>query len=327
MTRISLTLLVLHVPGLVVPAAPAYAQVPYEALGSRALGMAGAFVAVADDITAAYWNPAGLATGPAIGGTFEWSRFQKRDPNQPAVPGAGLDTATFTGAGSLPLGITYGRLTSVSVVGDPAGPLSVERLSVSQLGGTFIQTLVPGLIVGTTLKYLRGTVSEGPFAGATGGEAVDVVAAYPERTTSEFDFDVGLLADLDQLRIGVTFKNLMTPEFQSVAENVITVPRFVRLGLAVRPGAGLTLAMDLDLDTVDLRDGLRRMLAFGAEGPVGSRLALRGGVRWDLEGDREPVTAAGVSLGLTERFWLDGHYSYGHSDGNQGFGFALRAGY
>ena len=34
-----------------------------EVLGVRAQGMAGAFVAVADDATAAYWNPAGLGTG------------------------------------------------------------------------------------------------------------------------------------------------------------------------------------------------------------------------------------------------------------------------
>ena len=35
----------------------------WDRVGERAQGMAGAFVAVADDATAAYWNPAGLATG------------------------------------------------------------------------------------------------------------------------------------------------------------------------------------------------------------------------------------------------------------------------
>jgi len=35
-----------------------------ESVGNRALGMGGAFVAVANDSTATWWNPAGLATGP-----------------------------------------------------------------------------------------------------------------------------------------------------------------------------------------------------------------------------------------------------------------------
>ncbi|MGH9162460.1 MAG: hypothetical protein ACRD2X_21040, partial [Vicinamibacteraceae bacterium] len=45
-----------------VSAAAAAAQ-PIELVGARALGMGGAFVAVADDATATYWNPAGLAFG------------------------------------------------------------------------------------------------------------------------------------------------------------------------------------------------------------------------------------------------------------------------
>ena len=38
-------------------------------VGARALGMGGAFVSLADDATAAYWNPAGivLATGRELG--------------------------------------------------------------------------------------------------------------------------------------------------------------------------------------------------------------------------------------------------------------------
>src|SRR5690606_23301601 len=48
-------------------AAPASAQLVFESAGERALGMAGAFVAVADDATAVHWNPAGLAAGPFAG--------------------------------------------------------------------------------------------------------------------------------------------------------------------------------------------------------------------------------------------------------------------
>ena len=38
----------------------------YESVGIRAQGMAGAFVAVADDATASWWNPAGLATSQSF---------------------------------------------------------------------------------------------------------------------------------------------------------------------------------------------------------------------------------------------------------------------
>ena len=43
-------------------ARPAVAQT-FEVVGTRAAGMGGAFVAVADDASATYWNPAGLALG------------------------------------------------------------------------------------------------------------------------------------------------------------------------------------------------------------------------------------------------------------------------
>src|SRR5512134_1805344 len=55
---------------LVLTATPATAQV-FEAVGIRALGMGGAFVGVADDATAVYWNPAGMATGQMVGASVE----------------------------------------------------------------------------------------------------------------------------------------------------------------------------------------------------------------------------------------------------------------
>src|SRR5437660_7339533 len=51
----------------------AHAQT-YEQIGIRAQGMGGAFVAVADDATASWWNPAGLATGAYFNGIIEYGR-------------------------------------------------------------------------------------------------------------------------------------------------------------------------------------------------------------------------------------------------------------
>src|SRR6267143_6224513 len=57
----------------------------YEDIGVRAQGMAGAFVAVADDATATWWNPAGLATGAFFNGIVEYDRQQEpREGGDPA---------------------------------------------------------------------------------------------------------------------------------------------------------------------------------------------------------------------------------------------------
>jgi hypothetical protein len=46
-------------------AVPASAQI-VESVGGRALGMGGAFVAVASDSSATWWNPGALAAGPFV---------------------------------------------------------------------------------------------------------------------------------------------------------------------------------------------------------------------------------------------------------------------
>ncbi|HUF49092.1 MAG TPA: conjugal transfer protein TraF [Vicinamibacterales bacterium] len=308
-----------------VPASVA-AQAPFESVGSRALGMAGAFVGVADDVTAAWWNPAGMATGPIGSATVEWSRFQKRDPSGPVIPGGDRGGSSFTGIGSWPVAVSFGRVTTTEIVEGPGLRTSARSLSASQYAVTVLQTVVHGLVIGSTLKYVRGTAASGPVPDATVEAALDAVDALGSRTSGAFDLDLGLMADLDRVRLGVTWKNLRSPDFETLEGTAITLPRQARFGLAVLPTDGLTLAMDIDLDTVDLRGGLRRMIAFGAETVLGPRAALRGGVRWNLEGARRPVTAVGASLALRPQFWLDGYYSYGPSEVDRGFGIALRAG-
>ena len=45
-----------------------------ETVGERAMGMGGAFVAVADDSSATWWNPAAPAAGPFLDLAAGWSR-------------------------------------------------------------------------------------------------------------------------------------------------------------------------------------------------------------------------------------------------------------
>ncbi len=312
---------------LLLPASLATAQVRFEIVGERALGMAGAFVAVADDATAAHWNPAGLVFGGPAGVTIGWQRFQTGKRDLAPYPGPGRENGSFTGLGTWPIGASFARFETTELVDQADGTLGSVSLRTNQYAVSVLQSITQGLVIGSTLKYLRGTVASGPAGGPTVADALRLGSELDEEPNSAFDLDVGVMADFGKARVGLMLKNLTTPEFGPVAETAITLPRLYRLGVAVFPVDGLTLAIDVDLDTVDLRDGLRRMIAMGGEGRLGRRLFLRSGVRWSLEGEDRLVGAVGGSLNLRSGLWLDGHYSQGRETDDRGFGVALRAGF
>ncbi len=303
------------------------AQLVFESAGERALGMAGAFVAVADDATAAHWNPAGLSTGGPAGMTVGWHRFRFGDPDDSLRPGAGRRKTSFTSLGTWPLGVSYGTFHDTWIAQSASGSLEAHTLRVSQLGVTVLQTVVPGVVVGSTVKVLRGGSAVGLASGATLDGALDAIEETDLRRQTRLDLDLAVLASSDLIRIGVTLKNLRSSSFGENLGTGHSLARQARVGLAVMPVDGLTLAMDVDLDTVDLGGGLRRVGAVGGEAMLGSRLSLRSGVRWSLVGARRPIGAVGLSVGIRPGMWLDGHYAQGRRDEDREFGVALRAGF
>ena len=304
----------------------AAAQVSFEMVGARALGMGGAFVAVANDATAVHWNPAGLVNGSPLGMTFEWDRFQVGNQKAAPAPGPALDTTSFTSFGSWPLGLSYGRFRTTSLALDPAGETMTQSLAVNQFGATILQTIVRGLVVGSTLKLVRGKATFGPVNGATVEDALDHGSDLDGEYDSKFDLDLGVMVDMEKVRVGVTSKNLLQPTFAGVAGIAIPLKRRTRLGLALLPTSGLTFALDVDLDTADPPGGLRRMIALGGESRLGARAAVRGGVRWSRDGSGRPVTAVGGSVSIRSGMWVDGFYTQGRQNEDRGFGVALRAG-
>jgi hypothetical protein len=305
----------------------ASAQQVVESAGSRALGMAGAFVAVADDATAVYWNPAGLASGSPGAMTIGWVDFRTGDRKAPPAPGPTRRTSRFVSLGTWPIGLSYGKFQETALVAAPSGATTAQTFGISEFGASVVQTVTQGLVVGSTLKYVRGSVISGPVQGVSTEEALKNAAALTGDSSSHLDFDLGAMADLGRARLGLSVRNLREPTFTGAAGTAVTLRRQARFGLAVLPRDGLTLAMDVDLDTVDLRDGPRRIAAVGIEDRLGSRWAIRGGVRWSLEGARRTVAAVGASLALRPKFWLDAHYTEGRIDADRGFGVALRAGF
>lgn len=115
-----------------------------DGIGARSKGMGGAFVAIADDVTSTYWNPAGLiqSASARVGGTYE-NRYGGLSESQylagtlfsPTI-GAGFlwvhsdiysvySISTALGLGKLALGIT-GKLYSFSAPGQRAGGVGID---------------------------------------------------------------------------------------------------------------------------------------------------------------------------------------------------------
>ncbi len=305
----------------------AEAQSGFEVVGSRALGMGGAFVAVADDPSAVFWNPAGLASGQPAGATIEWVRFRFGDQNAPPSAGAWRRSAKFVSLGTWPIGLSYANFDEARLITGADGTLEAQRFSTRQYGATVLQTLTEGLVVGTTLKYVRGTVASGPAVEPTAGDALEAGADRDGTSSGALDLDASVMFDARVFRLGWTMRNLRSPSFKGPAGTAIELDRHSRLGLAIFPADGLIFAVDLDVDTANVSTGPRRMLAAGAERLFSPRFAVRAGARWNLEGARTAVGSIGASIALKPGAWLDGHLTQGRARGERGFGVALRAGW
>src|SRR3954471_18410647 len=87
---------------------PAVAQSEPPA-GVRATGMGGAFVAVADDASAVFWNPAGLASGSYFSLVIDWNALETASD----VPAPRDRSAQLVAVGTPPLGVSYYRTHAV----------------------------------------------------------------------------------------------------------------------------------------------------------------------------------------------------------------------
>jgi hypothetical protein len=202
----------------------------------------------------------------------------------------------------------------------------VRSLAASQLGVTLVQTVLPGVHTGATLKYLRGT-----FAASRG----DALAPGPalldqgdrlegRHAENRFDFDLGVLATAGVLRFGARLRNVLAPRIGPVR-----LERQARVGVAFDGEASgvapLTVALDADVDADGIASGARRIVALGAERWLWARrVGVRAGGRINTAGARERSATAGASVAVRAGVYVDGHVVRGGSADEEGWGVAAR---
>jgi hypothetical protein len=301
-------------------ASPAAAQ-SFESVGQRALGMGGAFVAVANDSSATWWNPAGLAAGPFLDVAISRSSGTA-DARLPASR-TGVWSLSL---GTPPLGVSYYRLhiTDIRPISptaeveagreDRAAGVGIRSLSVSQFGATVLHTITTGVSAGATVKYLRGTTQVREIDAADGD--------IPGQGT--VDIDAGVLAIIGGFRVGLTGRNLREPRFGDRR-----LSRQIRAGAAFDgTAAGMSpvmLSLDVDLRRYAAATGDRRVVAIGAEHWLRpQRIALRGGARFNTVGEQDRTLTAGASVALRAAMFVEGHAAVSSEAGESGWGLAAR---
>ena len=312
----------------------AHAQV-VETVGSRALGMGGAFVAVASDSSATWWNPAGLAAGPFI--DLALARAVTESAGE--LPANRSRTSWFA-LGTPPFGVSYYRLKithtqlltpTVTESGSRedrrAGLASV---GASQLGATLVHTLLEGVHVGATLKYVRATIRADERVGDLSSEALLDLGDDLDGGDAEgaFDADLGVLAVAGPVRLGLLVRNVREITFEQPA-GTARLPRQARVGFAYdRAAAGgvpLTVAVDVDAVAIDTASGERRNVALGAEQWLAAgRIGIRGGARFNTTGANERTATGGVSVAVRSGLFLDAHVVRGGAEDERGWGLAAR---
>jgi hypothetical protein len=220
---------------------------PADVVGVRASGMGGAFTAVADDATASWWNPAGMAGGAYFNALLESGTHREpptdRNPAGDARAASRADTRSLAVAFPA-LGLSYYRLrisdtqpqistgpTAAGRQGQQGGAAEVRLRSMvlNQFGASVGQSLGSHLVVASTVKLVHGgAVSQ---VQAAAGSSLDAATGLGPSEETHAGLDVGAMAVLGRARFGLMVRNVTEPEF-GAGSDAFTLRRQARAGVA-----------------------------------------------------------------------------------------------
>ncbi len=220
-------------------------------LSPRARAMGGAFVAVSDDETAVFTNPAALAEQEGIGVYGSYVDLYGYDFLDLGSVAVRVPTKYGTiGAG--------GRILSVEY-----GGVDLERETTLALahGFTVMEDVHSSLSIGYAVNFYGLSFGTEDLAGEDLGDATAV------------GFDVGVIGTLrTRTSFGFFMKNFNNPKMGD--PDAEDLPRWFTAGVAYRPYGGVITSLELQKqDTQDMR------ACFGVEFDIAEYLTLRGGLQ------------------------------------------------
>jgi hypothetical protein len=164
-------------------------------VGARSFGMSGATIASVDDVTAGYWNPAGLARqqNNVQVGLMHAEYFASIANYDYAAVSGRIDSSSVFGVSMIRFAVD--DIPNTTQLIDNGGNIDYDRITTFSAQDyafilSYARTLkIPGLRVGANAKIIRRTI--GDFAGAWG-----------------FGLDAGAQYDWKQWKFGATLRDV-----------------------------------------------------------------------------------------------------------------------
>jgi hypothetical protein len=273
-------------------------------VGARAEGMGETFVAVANDASAIYWNPAGLASlqGREIAESHvDWPADIHYDHLTLVLP-----TQRFGGSFGIQFGVLATRIDETTEL-QPFGTGREFSYSDMIIGGAYARRWTDKLLVGFGLKYLREDLGS-----QVGGP-----------TTSAMLFDVGSVfyLGLGSIRIGTALSNFgaqlrpggnfISPYTGEVRQyDGFDPPTTLRFGVAFEPIENSSQRVTTSFEMNQPADNQQQMQA-GIEWSYRRAFALRSG--YNFNADQLKFSAgAGFNMDFSA---VKGAVDYAYTDG------------
>lgn len=238
-------------------------------VGARPIGMGGAFVAVADDANAVFWNPAGLSklNNKQISAMHtEWISDVIYDY---------VGYVTPLGNNAIGISAVYlssGYMEKRDSSGDVSGSFSAYDASVAL---SYARKFNSVMSLGVNVKLLQQKIGND----VANGVAIDIGQIYNTA--------------INNLNIGLAVQNI-GPDMKFI-EEPYSLPLTVLVGAGYRILGGLTLGMDVKHQVIDNRTSL----SFGTEYLLVNSLALRAGYLMKLlKSDSDVGETPGVNNDL-----------------------------
>ena len=193
---------------------------------SRAGGMGEAFVALADDVSASYWNPAGLAFQQGKQFTSMYSRWLPQFNLSDLYYLFGAYRQSVEGLGTVAANLTFinlGEQTRTDEVGTNLGAFSSNEFALTLSYGTLLSD---SFGLGLNIKYIRSNLSDVP-----------VGAQNDKGKANAFAVGVGLLKKnffLHNLSLGMSVSNIGSKVTFVDADQADPLPTNFRFGFAFR---------------------------------------------------------------------------------------------